>query len=116
MNNSQNLTFAALRQANAKRLVNTPKFAKSRHWTRSQWLQALVGEVGELANKMKKADRGDFASVEEQIENEIDIAKELADVQTYLDLLSQHMRIDLAGATINKFNEVSLRVGSDVFL
>jgi NTP pyrophosphatase (non-canonical NTP hydrolase) len=116
MNNSQTLTFATLRQANLERLRNTPKFAKCQDWTPSQWLQAVVGELGELANKMKKADRGDFETVDEQINNDIAIAKEMADVQTYLDLLAHHLHIDLAGATINKFNEISLRYGSDVRL
>lgn len=106
------LNLAVLRAANIERLNNTPKYAKTLDWTPSQWLQALVGEVGELANKMKKADRGDFETIEDGIENEIAIAKELADVQCYLDLLAFKLRVDLSQATISKFNEISDRVGS----
>lgn len=39
------------------------------------------------------------------------IADELADVLTYLDLLAAMQGIDLGRAAIEKFNEVSRRVG-----
>jgi NTP pyrophosphatase (non-canonical NTP hydrolase) len=42
--------------------------------------------------------------------------KELADVVTYLDLLAFQLNIDLGDAVIQKFNEVSIRVGSTVRL
>ena len=38
------------------------------------------------------------------------------DIQTYLDLLSQKLNINLEMATIVKFNKVSERFGSDVTL
>lgn len=74
------LTFNDLRQANIARLERTEKFAKCRTWSRAQWLQALLGELGELANFFKKADRGDF-SVDGYMPPglKVDIAKELAD-------------------------------------
>ena len=40
-----------------------------------------------------------------------DVAKELADVVTYLDLLAFRCGVDLGRATMDKFNEVSERVG-----
>jgi NTP pyrophosphatase (non-canonical NTP hydrolase) len=115
---SHELTFAALRDANRARL---PQF-KNRHgepahskadgsdWTPAQWLQAVVGELGEYANLRKKFERGDI-SLNEFVR---EAADELADVQTYLDLLALQLGIDLGAATINKFNRVSERVGSDV--
>lgn len=114
------LTFAQLREANRLRL---PLF-KNKHgqpahstpdgsdWSDAQWLQALVGEVGEYANLRKKYDRGDIDLTTFTAE----AGKELADIQTYLDILAFRLGIDLGQATIDKFNEVSKRVGCDVWL
>lgn len=106
------LTFNDLRQANIARLERTEKFAKCRTWTRAQWLQALVGELGELANYLKKIDRGDYTLQEKHD----DVKKELADCQIYLDLLAHVCDVNLGDATIDKFNEVSRRVSADVWL
>lgn len=108
------LSFATLRSANLARL---PLFknrkgqpAHSRadgfDWSPAQWLQAVVGELGEYANICKKFERGDldadeFAKL---------AADELADVQTYLDILAYRVGVDLGAATIKKWNEVSQRV------
>lgn len=112
------LTFKALREANVARI---PKF-KNKHghpahskpdgsdWSPAQWLQAVVGEIGEYANLRKKFERGDISCEEFTKE----AAKELADVQIYLDILSFQLHIDLGEATIQKFNEVSVRVGSNI--
>lgn len=127
--NTNGLTFNALRGANTARL---PQFKNSKgeqahskpdgsDWSPAQWLQAVMGELGEYANKRKKFERGDITAEEFAVE----AAKELADVQTYLDILAMrcldtniaHPRgINLGEATIDKFNEVSIRVGSDVRL
>lgn len=114
------LTFSQLRKANVHRL---PTF-KNCHgepahsepdgsdWIPAQWLQAIVGELGEYANKRKKFEIGDI-DLEEFNEH---AAKELADVQIYLDILAFRLGIDLGAATVAKFNEVSARVGSHVFI
>lgn len=124
------LTFAALREANMLRL---PRF-KNKHgqhahavpdgsdWSPAQWLQAVVGELGEYANVRKKFERGDLTLEEYGVL----AAKELADVQTYLDILALRALdvagtphptgIDLGAATHAKFNEVSYRVGANVFI
>jgi NTP pyrophosphatase (non-canonical NTP hydrolase) len=114
------LTFDALRRANVKRL---PQF-KNKHglpahskpdgsdWDRSAWLEAVVGEVGEYANKSKKFKRGDITEAEFLRE----AASELADVVGYLDLLAFQLGLDLGEITRAKFNEVSVRVESDVRL
>lgn len=114
------LTFADLRAANLARL---PEFRNSHgapahsradgsDWDRAAWLEALVGEVGEYANKSKKYRRGDIAHIEFMAEAK----SELADIQCYLDLLAHSLGVDLAEATLQKFNEVSKRVGSSVFM
>ncbi len=120
------LSFDALRTANIARL---PQF-KNKHgdlahaktegsysidgsdWSPAQWLQAVVGEIGEYANLRKKYERGDVDAATFKVE----AGKELADVVIYLDILAKQLGIDLGDATISKFNEVSVRVGADVFL
>jgi NTP pyrophosphatase (non-canonical NTP hydrolase) len=81
-------------------------------WSLGEWMCALAGEVGEAANFIKKMKRGDLTTEE----GTALLAKELADVQCYLSLLAYRANIDLAKATISKFNEVSKRIGSPVRL
>ena len=50
---------------------------------------ALAGEVGEVANLVKKQWRGDSAPIEEKL------AEELGDVRIYLELLAQAFGVDL---------------------
>lgn len=103
------LTFAALRDANDRR--NAAVFQND-GWGETDWGCALAGEVGELCNILKKRRRhgDDRAHLFEEA------AKEIADVQIYLDLLARHMGVNLADATVRKFNEVSERRGSDIRL
>ena len=114
------LTFEELRLANIARI---PQY-KDKHglhvhdkvdgsdWIPAQWLQALVGEVGEYANLRKKHERGDVSSTVFLKE----ASKELADIMIYLDLLAYQFDIDLGEAVREKFNEVSDRVRSTIYL
>lgn len=112
------LTFDQLRAANRARLpVFKNKHGELAHskpdgsdWSPAQWLQAVVGELGEYANVRKKFERGDIGLAEFQSQAE----KELADVQIYLDILALQVGVDLGEATTEKFNEVSDRVGARV--
>lgn len=114
------LTFSDLREANIKRLplfknkhgVPAHSEADGSDWTPLEWAGAVSGEVGEAANLVKKVRRGDMTMEEARPL----IAKELADVQTYLDIFALQCGVDLGQATIEKFNEVSDRVGCDVKL
>jgi NTP pyrophosphatase (non-canonical NTP hydrolase) len=120
MNGLSRLSFAALRAANIMRIpLFTDRHGKPCHsqpdgsdWSKGEWCNAVTGELGELANLIKKVQRGDF-TMEEARPN---IAKELADVQVYLDILAFQCGVDLGKATQEKFNEVSRRVGCDVVL
>lgn len=113
------LTFNALRAANLHRL---PTFKNSKgelthdatgsNWTPAQWLQALTGELGEYANVRKKFERGDITEAEF---NDL-AANELADIQIYLDLLAHRININLAEATVYKFNVKSREVGSPILI
>lgn len=106
------LTFQELREANVKRLSSSKYVLCEQNWTHAHWMQATVGELGELANLLKKVDRGDFT-----LESKIGaIADELADVQTYIDIMAFKLGVDLGQATVDKFNEVSVRIGSNVFI
>lgn len=118
--NEGNLSFGTLRHANTLRL---PQF-KNKHgelahskpdgsdWSPAQWLQAVMGELGEYANLRKKFERGDITAEEFQAE----AADELADVQIYLDILAFQLGIRLDLAVRSKFNRVSERVGSTIFI
>lgn len=106
------LSFATLRKANLERANTTEKYAVCKTWTLDQWFKAVVGELGEFANISKKVDRGDF-TLEEAKQS---LAKEIADTLIYLDLMAHNLDIDLGSATIEKFNEVSQRVGSNIYL
>lgn len=112
--------FNTLRAANIARL---PQFKNRKgqpahsepdgsDWSPAQWLQAVVGELGEYANLRKNHERGDIDADTFYRE----AADELADVATYLDILAFRLGIDLEAAIASKFNRVSERVGSDVRL
>lgn len=118
MSKNPQLTFALLREANTQRL---PTFKNARgelahtepdgsDWSPSDWSNALAGEVGELANLIKKVRRGDFTLAQARDA----VAKEIADVATYLDLLAMQFGIDVGAAVTAKFNEISERVGSPI--
>lgn len=114
------LTFNTLRAGNIARI---PLFKNAKggpahsevdgsDWKPSTWSNAVLGELGELANLIKKVERGDItldACREE-------IAKECADVACYLDILSYRLGVDLGAAIMSKFNQVSVRVGAPIVL
>ena len=117
---SDGLTFNVFRAANRKRL---PQFKNAKgefthpdengkDWPLSKWMNAATGELGEAANIIKKIERGDF-SLEEGKEK---LAKELADIICYIDLLANAADINLGKAVSEKFNEVSERVGSNIYI
>jgi NTP pyrophosphatase (non-canonical NTP hydrolase) len=114
------LSFSDLRRGNVQRLpLFKNRKGETAHskpdgsdWCLAQWCNAVTGELGEAANIIKKIERGDMSLNDARA----DLAKELADVQTYLDILAFRAGIDLGLATAAKFNEVSRRVGCEVFI
>lgn len=114
------ISLRTLREANKQRL---PLFRDAQgnichkepdgsDWSPAEWMQATVGELGELANVLKKVHRGDFTLEQAMPE----IRKEFADVLIYLDIFAMQFGIDLSDAVREKFNEVSRRVSADVFI
>lgn len=83
-------------------------------WGPGDWMTAVLGELGEAANIIKKLNRardGIPGNTESPQELREKLAEELADTYIYLDLLCQAMEIDLPDAIIAKFGEVSRRIG-----
>ena len=114
------LTFRTLRNANVKRL---PLFKNAKgeaahsepdgsDWSIAEWLQAVVGELGEFANLHKKVRRGDKTMAEAKQA----LADELADVAIYLDILAFRLGIDLGEAIMKKWNETSRKVGAPLYI
>ena len=126
------LSFEELRAGNVKRL---PKFKNAKgeiahphptgaDWSPGDWMTAIVGELGEAANIMKKVRRGDYAlddvvtfkEKEGPTTPRKELAKEFADVACYLDILAMQFDVDLGDTIVEKFNEVSARFNCDVKL
>lgn len=105
------LTFDAFREANVRRCIKWhPQGIES--WSPSDWLTAVAGELGELASLLKMRNRerdglpgNKFSPTDKQI------ADEVADVLTYLDLLAYVLGVDMGKAAAEKFNAISERVG-----
>jgi NTP pyrophosphatase (non-canonical NTP hydrolase) len=84
-------------------------------WSTSDWMVALVGEIGEAANIIKKLNR-----VRDGIPNRkgetapmmrVELAMELADAFTYLDLLAQSLGLDILDEAEVKFSQISQEIG-----
>jgi len=128
------LTFAALRKANIARLPlfkgNAGQTAHTEEdgsdWVINDWIVAVLGELGELANLAKKLRRGDFGLDDDVPEDVVRkeavatyrdwLANECADVAIYLDLLLYQLRRDLGEAVRRKFNRTSDKIGVEVKL
>lgn len=127
---TRELTFGDLRYANETRCRQWhPGFPKDGGWTTGDWANAMQGEVGEVlevvmemsiaagraSNFIKKLRRyeEDLRGVGDPSIDQLrsNVAKEVADVVTYGDLLLARLGISLNDAVIDKFNEVSVRQG-----
>lgn len=83
-------------------------------WTASDWMVAVVGELGEAANVLKKLNRvrdGIVGNAETPECLSCMLADEIADAYIYLDLLCQHQGIDLESAVLSKFERTSRKIG-----
>lgn len=112
-----NLTFAKLSRINRAR---SRQWMRGKTWSLGEWMNALVGEVGECANYIKKISRIDLGltgnTKVEDVDRERLVAearKELADIQLYLDLLAEQLAPDIPFESIikDKFNEASKKLG-----
>lgn len=114
------LTFNELSKKNIKRCNSA--FHPLDSWTPTDWATALAGETGEACNFIKKLRRfedGEDKPYNKGLKREVLIksaGKELADVVFYADLLAQRLGLNLGDLVVDKFNEVSDRVGSKIKL
>lgn len=107
---SHSLSFAQFREINVKRCEES--YFPLEAWNASDWGNALAGEVGEACDVAKKMRRAETNPNLESTVTVEDLAKELADVVAYADLMAARFGIDLGQAVARKFNEVSDRVNS----
>lgn len=137
MNNTINLTFKQLSYANSVRCDTA--FHPLFDWTPADWAMATAGEMGEVVQeidhlkdqmskhvglmcdavkKLRRLEEGSNTAKDPQTEQEalIKIAREIADVVIYSDLLCTRLGISLEDAVTEKFNEVSDRMESEIKL
>lgn len=123
------LSFSRLRSVNVHRCEDV--FHKLGDWSTTDWSVALGGEIGEAVEALgkllvfldtaKKLRRLDGADASKDTAQERDrlidkIAEEAADCVIYADLLTASLGRDLGDAVVKKFNEVSVKRGSNVLL
>lgn len=109
------MTFAEFARMNRSRCESAKGFNQSLDsWSLSDWMLAVTGELGEAANYGKKLNRvrdGIPGNKENEAELRTAFRKEIADTFVYLDLLAQSQGFDLETAVMEKFAEVSERIG-----
>ena len=109
--NKGRLTFRRFQAINFDRCI---AIQDPSEWSLSDWGVAFAGECGEALNIIKKLNRkrdgikGDKLT-RDQLRREL--GKELADTVTYAFLIASIEGIDLESVTIDKFNEISDRLG-----
>jgi len=109
------MTFGQFSEANRARCEDAKGFNHPLNgWSASDWMTALVGELGEAANVIKKLNRvRDGVPGNKQTEAELRdmLRKELGDTFVYLDLLCQSLGFSIADAAAEVFNSKSAEIG-----
>lgn len=83
-------------------------------WSATDWGCALAGEVGELCNFLKKIKRNHTMDITWSDIPPDAVKKEIGDIFAYLNLICIKLGINMEDAIIDKFNEVSDRLNSDI--
>lgn len=109
------LTFYQFSNINRQRCESPQGFNhKLNSWSISDWITAILGELGEAANAAKKLNRfRDGIPGNKQTPAELYrmLYKELGDVFVYLDLLAQSLGFNIADAAVDVFNAKSDEIG-----
>lgn len=108
------LSLLEIRRVNVARSKAWHEEAEA--WTVTDWSNAMAGEAGEVCNAVKKLRRLQCgikarkgpATIPVALE---EVGKEIADTIFYLDLLANHLGMNLADLLADKFNEISEREG-----
>ena len=102
-------------QINLERCQSKEGFGHDLHsWTLSDWVTAVVGELGEAKKKKKKLNRvrdGIPGNKESPEELKAELRRELADAYIYLDLLASAAGVYLEEAVLRTFDEKSQEIG-----
>ena len=114
------MTFGQFSEANRARCEHPQGFNHPlAGWSASDWMTALVGEVGEAANVVKKLNRyrdGVPGNKVPEAELRDQLRRELGDVFVYLDLMCQSLGFSIADVAADVFNTKSAEIGYPVKL
>ena len=109
------LTFKEFAKINRARCESDDGFCQPLTlWSKSDWVTAVTGELGEAANIVKKLNRvrdGIPGNTESADGLNASLLDELADVFIYLDLMIQSEGESLAAIVAAKFNRTSKELG-----
>ena len=109
------LTFAEFSKANRRRCEHPEGFNHPLSgWSTSDWFVAIMGELGEAANIVKKLNRvrdGIPGNDEDAATLHAKLRKEIGDVYVYLDLAAQSCGIVLEHAAVEVFDGKSEKIG-----
>jgi len=109
------MTFDEFSEANRERSESPQGFNHPINgWSASDWMTAMVGELGEAANVIKKLNRvRDGIPGNKQTEAQLrdQLRQELGDTYLYLDLLCQACGFSVADAAVEVFNSKSIEIG-----
>lgn len=109
------MRFDAFSVANRNRCESPQGFNHAlTDWSTSDWLVAVLGELGEAANIVKKLNRvrdGITGNKETEEELHNKLRKEIGDTFVYLDLLAQSLGFQVGDAAVEVFNSKSLEIG-----
>lgn len=88
-------------------------------WSLSDWMTAVLGELGEAANVAKKLNRvrdGIPGNKETEAELRAKLKREIGDTFVYLDLLAQSAGFTIEDAAREVFNSKSVEIGYPIKL
>jgi NTP pyrophosphatase (non-canonical NTP hydrolase) len=109
------MTFGEFSHANRTRCESPDGFNHPLNgWSTSDWMTAMVGEVGEAANVVKKLNRARDGVPGNKVtpdELRTQLRRELGDVFVYLDLMAQSLGFSIADAAAEVFNAKSREIG-----
>jgi NTP pyrophosphatase (non-canonical NTP hydrolase) len=109
------MTFAEFSAANRRRCEHPQGFNHPlSDWSASDWFVAIMGELGEAANIVKKLNRvrdGIPGNDEDAATLKAKLRKELGDIYVYLDLAAQALGEDIGSAAVEVFDAKSEKIG-----
>ncbi|HSV26219.1 MAG TPA: MazG-like family protein [Xanthobacteraceae bacterium] len=113
-------SFKEFSRANLKRCESAKGFKHSLYkWDVNKWFVAIMGELGEAANVVKKLNReedGIVGNKQTDVELQLKLRHEMADAFIYLDLTAQRLGFNIFDAAVEVFDNKSAEIGYPVRL